>query len=136
MDTFNPHFVASGFESRLYRQHNEVLTQGILDPNVEVAILSLIEDQDVLVLRRAYLVPENSAASAFCIDLCVVESSELVKSDLSIWVENQHWHQYILVQIFHNNVERRPWLLGVNNDNGKISLSVVTVHIKLLKGMD
>lgn len=50
--------------------------------------------------------PEHSTTSAFSVYLCVVKSCELVESDLSIRVEDQNWHQHILVQIFDQNIER------------------------------
>ena len=56
-------------------------------------------------VRLAHLVSEDPAATALSIDLSVVDSCKIIKRHLAIGVEDEHWQEDTLVEVFDQEVE-------------------------------
>ena len=85
-----PDFGLRWAESRSNRELYKSLRKGVVNINAVISIICyFIVDEVVLGVGRPYLVSEDAAAAAFCVDLGVVEPSYLIEGNLTIGVQDQ-----------------------------------------------
>lgn len=87
-------------------------------------------------MSRANLVPVYFLTSTLLIYLRVIESSQAVKGNLAIRVENQNWRQDLLVQIFYNDIKTGTVLLSVDDQYSYIGFAKRSVKLLNLKAID
>lgn len=117
--TADPDFVRVRLYRRSHFQKDKLSTERCLDTDGVVRVVSLVVDQDVaLRVPRTDLVPKDFATAACLVHLCVEETSQLVKSNFAISVQDQHRQKYVLLEVFDQEIVTVPVLLCVEGKNG------------------
>ena len=89
-----------------------------------------------MILSGSHLVTVHSGATTLLVNLRIVEASQIVKSHLTVRIQNQDRCEYFLIKIFNYYIEAGTVLLRVNHENGDISFSELSVKILDLKAVN
>ena len=69
-----------------------------------------------MLMRRANLMTEDAASAPLGIDLRIVNACKIIKSHLSISIQNQHRQQHALIEVFDQQIERMPVVFCIKSE--------------------
>ena len=113
--TSKPHFCLKRAERWFDLKLNKFVAESCFYFDAEVAIVVnfIVYEYIIIRMHSSNLVSKHATSSTCRIDLCIIEASNLIKSNLAIGIKNENWQDLVRFQVFDNKVKTASVLLCV-----------------------